>query len=80
MRKKKKTTYQINQDKRKLEQNQNITKQYAVSYAMLTYNHIHPNKDVSDFACKMIELMRAIKPKFAVKEADKLLKIYEKKI
>lgn len=60
-------------DKRKLEQNQNITKQYAVSYAMLVYNHLHPDKDVTDFAYQMIELMRAIRPRFAVKEADKLL-------
>lgn len=60
-------------DKRVCEQNQNITKQYAVSYAMLTYNHLHPDEDASDFGWYMIELMRAIKPKFAVKEADKLL-------
>ena len=62
-------------DKRVCEQNQNITKQYAVSYAMLTYNHLHPDEDASDFGWYMIELMRAIRPKFAVKEADKLLKV-----
>ena len=80
MRKKKKTTYQINQDKRTLEQNQNITKQYAVSYAILVYNNLHPKADITEFGYKMIEIMRAIKPKFAVKEADKLLRIYENKI
>ena len=66
-------------DKRKLEQNQNITKQYAVSYAMLVYNHLHPNEDASDFVYQMIELMRAIRPRFAVKEAVKLLSQNNKK-
>lgn len=60
-------------DKRLLENKQNITKEYAVSYALLTYNHLHPNCDEVKFACAMIELMRAIKPRFAVKEANKLL-------
>lgn len=60
-------------DFRTLEPNQNITKLYAVSYATLTYNHIQPKGDVEEFGYEMIELMRAIKPKFAVKEANKLL-------
>jgi hypothetical protein len=61
------------QDKRVCEQNQNITKQYAVSYAILAYNHLHPKADATEFACNMIEIMRAMKPRFAVKEADKIL-------
>ncbi len=73
MRRKNKPINQENQDKRTLEQNQNITKQYAVSYAILVYNHLHPKADMTEFGCNMIELMRAIKPRFAVKEADKVL-------
>ena len=42
--------------------------------AMLAYNYLHPNEDASELGWQMIELMRAIRPKFAVKEADKLLK------
>ena len=61
-------------DKRKLEQNQNITKQYAISYAMIAYNNLHPKEDVSDFGFQMIELMRAIRPRFAVNEADRILR------
>lgn len=60
------------------EQNQNITKQYAVSYAMLTYNHIHPKEDTTKYANHMIKLMRVIKPRVAVKEANKLLNNNEK--
>jgi hypothetical protein len=70
----KKQRKNINKDKRVCEQNQNITKQYAVSYAMLAYNYLHPDEDASELGWQMIELMRAIRPKFAVKEADKLLK------
>lgn len=66
-------------DKRKLEQNQNITKQYAVSYAIITYDYLHPNDDVVDFAYQMIELMRTINPRSAVKEADKILTARNKK-
>ena len=73
MRRKNKPINQENQDKRTLEQNQNITKQYAVSYAILVYNHLHPKSDAKKFACNMIEIMRAMKPRFAVKEADKVL-------
>ena len=71
MKKQRKNT---SKDKRVCEQNQNITKQYAVSYAMLAYNYLHPDEDASELGWQMIELMRAIRPKFAVKEADKLLK------
>ncbi|MFR5683375.1 MAG: hypothetical protein ACLVAK_09865 [Clostridia bacterium] len=60
------------------EQNQNITKQYAVSYAMLTYNHIHPKEDITKYANHMIKLMRVIKPRLAVKKANKLLNNNEK--
>lgn len=73
MRRKNKPINQENQDKRTLEQNQNITKQYAVSYAILVYNHLHPKADATKFACNMIEIMRAMKPRLAVKEADKVL-------
>ena len=76
MKKQRKNT---SKDKRVCEQNQNITKQYAVSYAMLAYNHLHPKADATEFACNMIEIMRAMKPRFAVKEADKILQGQEYK-
>lgn len=41
----KKQRKNINKDKRVCEQNQNITKQYAVSYAMLAYNYLHPDEN-----------------------------------
>lgn len=68
-----------NKDKRVCEQNQNITKQFAVSYAILAYNHLHPKADATELACNMIEIMRAIKPRFAVKEADIILQGKENK-
>lgn len=62
-----------NLDKRQTEQNQNITKLYATSFAMLVYNQLHPDEDASEFGLKMIEIMRTLKPRQAVKEADILL-------
>ena len=63
-----------NIDKRKLEQNQNITKLYATSYAMLVYNRMHPEEDISEYGMELIEVMRRINPKEAVKKADALMK------
>lgn len=61
------------------EQNQNITKQYAVSYAIITFNKMYPKSNVIHFAYKMINMMRNIKPRKAVKIADEILNKKEEK-
>ena len=60
-------------DKRQLEPNQSISKQYAVSYALLTYKKIYKNADLVSFGVEMVNQMRTIKPKLAVQKADGLL-------
>lgn len=61
-------------DNRQLEPNHNVTKQFALSCAMLAYDELHHNDDIVQFAYKMINYMRTTKPKNAVKRADELLK------
>lgn len=66
----------IKTDKRMLEQNQNVTKQYAVSYAILaTHSLINSKKKITceKIGTEMIAMMRAVKPKEAVKKADQIL-------
>ena len=55
------------------EQNQNITKQYAVSYAIIAFNKIYPKLSASNLAYKMISTMRSIEPKIAIKQAEDIL-------
>lgn len=62
-----------------LEKNQNITKQYAVSYAIITFHKMYPKSNVIRFACKMISVMRNIKPRKSVKLADEILNKKEEK-
>lgn len=63
----------IKTDKRQLEPNHSVTKQFALSCAMLAYDELHHEDDVVKFAYKMINYMRTVKPKNAVMRADELL-------
>lgn len=59
-----------------LEQNQNITKQYAVAYAVLALKEVKPKAPTafySDVGKEMVKLMRIYKGKEAIKKANKIL-------
>lgn len=61
-----------------IEQNQNITKGYAVAYCVLAYNSLvtrvqKKERTPERIGHEMVECMRKYKPKQAVNKANKIL-------